>query len=57
MLGFQARGDYSLPVLHDGELEDARWFTSDELRSGAVLLPPRETISRRLIESWLDAVA
>jgi NAD+ diphosphatase len=57
MLGFQAHGDYAVPVLHDGELEDARWFTSDELRSGAVLLPPRETISRRLIESWLDAVA
>ncbi len=57
MLGFQAQGDYAVPVLHDGELEDARWFTSEELRAGAVLLPPRETISRRLIDSWLDAVA
>jgi NAD+ diphosphatase len=56
MLGFQARGEYAVPTLNDGELEDARWFTSAELRSGAVLLPPRETISRRLIESWLETV-
>jgi NAD+ diphosphatase len=57
MLGFQARGEYAVPTLHDGELEDARWFTSTELRAGTVLLPPRETISRRLIDSWLDTVA
>ena len=57
MLGFQARGEYAVPTLHDGELEDARWFTSDEIRSGSVLLPPRETISRRLIDSWLDTVS
>lgn len=56
MLGFQARGDYAEPTLHDGELEDARWFSRDELRDGTVLLPPREAISRRLIDSWLDAV-
>ena len=42
----------------------ARWRTGrralvhrDEMRSGAVLLPPRETISRRLIDYWLEAVA
>lgn len=57
MLGFQARGFYVVPTLHDGELEDARWFTRAELRAGTVLLPPRETISRRLIDSWLDAVS
>jgi NAD+ diphosphatase len=55
MLGFNARGTYTAPTLHDGELEDARWFSRDELRAGAVLLPPRESISRRLIEQWLDS--
>ena len=57
MLGFQAHGDYAEPTLHDGELEDARWFTRDQLRDGSVLLPPAEAISRRLIDSWLGAVA
>jgi NAD+ diphosphatase len=57
MLGFHARGEYAAPTLHDGELEDVRWFSRAELRSGAVQLPPREAISRRLIDSWLDAVA
>jgi len=56
MLGFRAEGIYAEPTLHDGELEDARWFSRAELRASAVLLPPPETISRRLINSWLDAV-
>jgi NAD+ diphosphatase len=55
MLGFTAHGVYAPPMLHDGELEDARWFTRAQLRAGAVQLPPREAISRRLIEHWLDA--
>jgi NAD+ diphosphatase len=53
MLGFTAQAGFALPVLHDGELEDARWFTRDELRSGAVLLPPPTAIARRLIDDWL----
>ncbi|MBK9250558.1 MAG: NAD(+) diphosphatase [Proteobacteria bacterium] len=53
MLGFVARAEHTTPELRDGELEDARWFTRDEIRSGAVHLPPRESISRRLIEHWL----
>jgi NAD+ diphosphatase len=53
MLGFTARADRATPVPHDGELEDARWFSREELRSGTVLLPPRESISRRLIDGWL----
>jgi NAD+ diphosphatase len=57
MLGFHAHGDYAEPTLHDGELEDARWFTRAQLNAGDVLLPPAETISRRLIDSWLSAVA
>jgi NAD+ diphosphatase len=53
MLGFTARGEHAKPQLHDGELEDARWITRDELRAGVVTLPPRDSISRRLIDHWL----
>ncbi|MEN9705707.1 MAG: hypothetical protein RLZZ393_1586 [Pseudomonadota bacterium] len=53
MLGFTAEGDGAPPRTQDDELEDARWFTREEIRRGDVLLPPPEAISRRLIEAWL----
>jgi NAD+ diphosphatase len=56
MLGFRAvcDGDGE-PVPRDGELEDARWFTRDELRTGgALLLPPPVSIAWRLIDDWLQ---
>lgn len=53
MLGFTARGTHTDPVLHDGELEDARWFSRADIRAGLISLPPAESISRRLIEHWL----
>lgn len=53
MLGFTASASASTPVLHDGELEEARWFSREEVAGGAVRLPPPEAISRRLIEEWL----
>jgi NAD+ diphosphatase len=53
MLGFTAAARRGPITLHDGELEDARWFSRHEFRSGTVLLPPHETISRQLIEHWL----
>lgn len=53
MVGFTARALPAVPVLHDGELEEAGWFSRAQLRSGAVLLPPPDAISRRLIDSWL----
>lgn len=53
MLGFTARAVATTPVLHDGELEDARWFSRAELEAGAVRWPPRASISRRLIDGWL----
>jgi NAD+ diphosphatase len=53
MLGFHATAAHG-PVRLDDELEDARWFTSEELRSAPDgLLPPRHTIARQLIEEWL----
>ncbi len=55
MLGFQAEGLTDEIVLNDGELEDARWFTRDELRSEFPKLPFRISIARRLVDHWLNA--
>jgi NAD+ diphosphatase len=57
MLGFTARALSTEIHLRDGELEDARWFTRGDISSGASLLPPRLSISFRLIEHWFDAGA
>jgi NTP pyrophosphohydrolases containing a Zn-finger, probably nucleic-acid-binding len=57
MLGYTARveGD---PTLHldPTEIEEARWFTRDELRSGAgpQALPPAVSIARHIIDRWID---
>jgi endonuclease III len=51
---FMARATCAPPVLRDGELEAAGWFTREDLRAGAVLLPPSEAISRQLIDAWLN---
>jgi NAD+ diphosphatase len=53
MLGFTAEAGRATPGLRDGELEDARWFSRAELLAGAILPPPRTSISRRLLEDWL----
>lgn len=53
MLGFMADGEGEVNP-RDGELEDARWFSREQVRSSQVLLPPAESISRRLIETWLQ---
>ena len=42
-----------------GELSEARWFSRDELTAavadGSLLLPPRVSIARRLVEHWFGA--
>jgi NAD+ diphosphatase len=53
MLGFMADGDGAEPHTHDEELEDARWFSREQVRRGEILLPPPQAISRQLIEAWL----
>jgi NAD+ diphosphatase len=53
MLGFFASAAPSSAVLVGGELEDARWFTREQVTSGEALAPPTQSISWRLIESWL----
>jgi NAD+ diphosphatase len=55
MLGFTARALGTAITLNDAELEDARWFTRDEVARGAVGLPPPTSVSYRLIEHWLGA--
>ena len=54
MLGFEASAAAGSVVRVDGELEDARWFTRAQLRSGEILSPPSQAISWRLISGWLD---
>lgn len=54
MLGFYALCDPDAePVAKDGELEDARWFTKDELRGGTSMLPTPVSIAYKLITDWL----
>lgn len=56
MLGFSAHASSLQEVrLADQELEDARWFTRGDIESGAARLPPRLSISFKLIEHWFDA--
>jgi NAD+ diphosphatase len=55
MLGFTAHAVTSEVHLRDQELEDARWFSRADIASKGALLPPRQSISFRLIEDWFDA--
>jgi NAD+ diphosphatase len=55
MIGFRAWARPGHAVKCTGELEDARWFTREEIRGGgAVLLPFAHSISYRLIVTWLE---
>jgi len=57
MLGFTAEATSVDILLNDGELEDARWFTRKELRSGFPKLPFRISIARRLVNHWIELAA
>jgi len=61
MIGFFATARTLDINLHDQELEDARWFTADELKDSgtwgedkALCLPRKDSIARFLIEHWLE---
>ncbi|MFI4887082.1 MAG: NAD(+) diphosphatase [Steroidobacterales bacterium] len=54
MIGFRAWATPGSPARGTGELEDARWFSREEIRAGAALLPPAHSISRRLISGWME---
>jgi len=68
MLGFSARSEPDVPQVGD-ELEDARWFSADEIRAaqardalpagdddGGPLLAAPVSIARWLIERWLEDI-
>jgi NAD+ diphosphatase len=55
MLGYLATAVPGSPAIAGDELEDARWFSREDIRDGRALLPPITSISRRLIMHWLDA--
>jgi NAD+ diphosphatase len=56
MLGYTARAEGDLTLrLDPTEIEEARWFTRAELRSGAgpQALPPAVSIARHIIDRWV----
>lgn len=57
MLGFMAQARTTEIHLHDAELEDARWFTREEVASGTAVVSSAQSIAFRLIEHWYDANA
>lgn len=52
MLGFRAQASPGSAIRLNGELEDARWFTPEEILAQRVM-PPSHSISYRLISDWL----
>ena len=56
MLGFVGRAESTEIRVDDHEIEDARWFTREEMRSeaeaGTLVLPGGVSISRSLVEHW-----
>jgi NAD+ diphosphatase len=54
MLGFFAEAASRDISLNDGELEDARWFTRQQLKSDFPKLPFRISISRQLVDHWIN---
>jgi NAD+ diphosphatase len=56
MLGFVARAEgEDILRLDPDEIEEARWFTRDELRAGGgpMALPPGISIARHLLDRWM----
>ena len=55
MVGFTGRAAADAVPRADEELEDARWFSREDVARGLVGLPLPQSISFRLIEDWYDA--
>jgi NAD+ diphosphatase len=54
MLGFRAVCDAdATPAASDGELEDVRWFTREELHDRFTGGPPQVSIAAQLIADWI----
>jgi NAD+ diphosphatase len=54
MLGFVAHATTTAINRSDDELEDARWFTREQIASGFVMTPPPISISGCLLEDWYN---
>jgi NAD+ diphosphatase len=54
MIGFLAQATSSEIRLNDAELDDAQWFTREDLHSGFPKLPFRISIARRLVDHWIE---
>jgi NAD+ diphosphatase len=56
MVGFFARAVTTEVTVDGDELSDARWFSREEMKSGAeagsLVLPSGISISRSLVEAW-----
>ncbi|AIY16906.1 NAD(+) diphosphatase [Pimelobacter simplex] len=56
MLGFHGRATSEEIRLDDADVEDAQWFTRDDMRrraeDGSLVLPGGVSISRSLVEDW-----
>jgi NAD+ diphosphatase len=55
MIGFTATAAPGAVARADEELEDARWFSREDIATGFPGLPPPQSVSFRLIEHWYDA--
>lgn len=59
MIGFRATAETTTICLSDGELEDARWLSreeiAEEVRGGTLELPSPISISYRLLDTWYEA--
>jgi NAD+ diphosphatase len=55
MLGFTARATGEELRIDNDEIEEARWFSRDELRSGSgpQALPPTVSIARHIVDRWV----
>ncbi len=54
MLGFTASAKEEKIIIDENELEDARWFTREEVRSNPHILPSSASIAYKLIMGWLS---
>ncbi len=59
MLGFTARTESPELNIDSDELEDAQWFTREEIRAAVAAeelrLSMKQSISRHLLDSWLES--
>ena len=57
MLGFRAAAESTGITVDGDEIAEADWYTPERIRadtaSGALILPPFDSISRRLVDDWL----